>query len=322
MSWEPITKIQNSRLKELYYHDKFLVGRDKLWNVYNSKYTDHPVSQRTVLNDFLKKQEIHQTYNRPTIKRGIIRPILNSTRGYMSLDCVVMKPYNGYTTIYDMVDTFSKRFYAMAFKAQTAKNTIKFIKAFREATPYIKISVIQCDNGSEFQELFKSWCSSEGITLNYSKPHSPWSNIVEKYGGDMKRMLFQALAVEKSNDWVNMLPIIVSNMNMTKNFTTKTTHLELDKSIDKEVHTKAFTLIQNRANKKYRVKAQLGKDIQVWDWVRRLHDYDAARIQKASKRGYYALPVYEVLRVVQSRFPNALPSYKLENIDTKETLPG
>ena len=314
------TTIQEERLHELMYDKKYFVGRDKLWDVYRKTYSDKPVSQRTT-NAWLQKQTIHQTFQRP-LPRGIIKPILNSTPGYMSLDCFQFPSYNGFSIGYNMVDTFTKRYWCLAYKEQTAQNTINFIKEVRRTTPGVKISVIQADQGSEYKEPFASWLKDEGITLIHSKIHSPWSNMIERYGGTCKRMLSQALQATGSSDWVTLLPTIVKNMNTTVSFATKETPLNVDQSSDKLLHKKVFTRIANKAAKSYDVKARGGDDIKLGDFVRKVFDYEGTKIVKPSKRGYFAAQVYEIIEIVPSKYANAMPSFKLRNVDSKEIMKG
>ncbi|KAJ3022363.1 Chromobox protein 3 [Rhizophlyctis rosea] len=82
------------------------------------------------------------------------------------------------------------------------------------------------------------------------------------------------------------------------------------------------TKMENKAAKRYGSKAQRGNDIRVGDWVRKVFNYESSKILKASKRGYFAPDVYIVTSVLPSRYPNALPSYKLVTKDTKQVLTG
>ena len=56
--------------------------------------------------------------------------------------------------------------------------------------------------------------------------------------------------------------------------------------------------------------------------VRRLHDYNASKIVKISKKGYFAPEVYKVTLVIPSKYPNALLSYKLMERETGKVLTG
>ncbi|KAJ3025389.1 hypothetical protein HDV00_012750 [Rhizophlyctis rosea] len=256
------------------------------------------------------------------MKSGIITPILTSKRGYISLDCGQMEPFNGYNTIYHMLDTFSKRTYATAMKAQTAQNNIRFFEETKEKFPNFYISAIQADNGSEFKEPFESWCKQQGHTLACSKPHSPWSNPVERYNATLKRMLSQTMRVSNTKDWPSLLPTVVANMKATVSFATGQTPLSVDQSNDKQLHKEVIQKMENKAAKRYGSKAQRGNDIQVGDWVRKVFDYESLKILKASNRGYFAPEVDEVTSVLPSRYPNALPNYKFDTKDTKQVLTG
>ena len=320
MSFIPANKEQQEKLHDLFYRDKMMVGRDALHEVYHRKYPDDTLSQRSTL-DWLKKPEIYQNFRKPTHTRAAIRPIVAKKRGSISLDCVVMPNYNGYTIIYNCLDIYSRRYYALPFKAQTAENTIEFFKQLQQQYPNFTVSYIQSDLGSEFKEPFHSWAEEQGWTHAYSSPHSPWQNIIERHGGSMKRMLFMAMKADDTSNWVDLLPQVTTNLNNRVSFATGKTPLELDQSTDPELQRQVNTKVQNRKNKQYG-NIRSGTDIAVGDWVKKLHDYDATRIQKASKRGYYGSQVYEVIRVIKSKNPWGLPSYKIANKDTGDEVPG
>jgi|SRR6478609_3195249 len=320
MSFIPADDETKKRLHELYYDKKFFVGRDRLWHVYKEKYSDKPISQRSVL-DWLKHQTIWQQYRVP-LKRGSIAPVVASKRGHLSLDCVQMEPYNGYNTIYNLVDVFSKRLYSKAMKGQTANNTVRFFQEIMEKYPNIKLSVITCDNGSEFKEPFRTWCREQGITLQFTKPHSPQSNPVERYNKTQKTMLNMAMKVDNTSDWVSLLQTIVDNMNSSYSFSTKEVPLALDQSTDKNLHKKVTSIVENRAAKKYGVKTKGGTDITPGSLVRKVLDYDPSKILKKSKTGYFGKEVYKVISVIPSKYPNGLPSYRIAENETGKPLTG
>lgn len=320
MSFTPASKIVIERLKQLYYDDKFFVGRDRLWEVYHQKYKDHWVSQRTVL-DWLKHQDVHQRFQK-TLKKSAIRPMLAKKKGLLSLDCVQMPPFNGYNTLYNMVDILTKRLYSMPFKGQTASNTIKFFESILQKYPNIKISAVRCDNGPEYQEPWKSWMDDHGFKVIYSRPHTPWSNAIERYNGTLKRMLNMAMQANEDTDWVTILPRIVDNINSVTNFSTKKIPLDVDQSEDPNVTNAVAKELQDKASKRYKERAKDDK-VQVGDLVRLVHTYDQTKIStRAAKVGYFGHEIYRVTRVVKSKYPNSLPSFKLVNKDTGIEVPN
>lgn len=320
MSWTPADEEVSKRLHELYYNDKFFVGRDKLWGVYKDKYPDKPVSQRAVL-DWLKHQSIHQTFTKP-LKKASITPIIASKRGLLSLDCMKMENFNGFSVIYAMVDIHTKRLFAMASKKQDAQSTIRFFDEVLQKFPSMKISTIISDNGSEFKEPFHSYVEEKGWTHTYNKPHSPQSNPIERYNATMRSMLGKAMAAENTKDWVSLLPTIISNLNKTISFATGQTPLSLDQSTDSMLNKKATIVVQNKAAKRYGSLSQRGNDILVGDLVRKQWDYEYPRMSKPSGKGYFSPTVYKVTSVVPSKYPNHLPSYKIVERDTGKVMGG
>lgn len=324
MSFQPVDNKQEKQLHDLYYDDKMFVGRDRLWYTYKERYPDEkPPSQRATL-DWLKKQQVHQQFTRP-MKQGIVRPNVVTRRGYMSLDVVVMPNYGGYGYIFNCVDQYTKRYYALPFKQQTAENTIKFFKTLMERDPNFIVTVCQADNGSEFQEPFRSWAESEGIKLLYSKPHSPWSNLIERYGQNMKRMLFQAMTAGNDSNWVALLPTIVSNLNSTYSFALKNAPIVVDQSRDRLLHQQVAQNIHSNVNKRYGAeKAAPTSNLTNGDWVRKVYDYDPTKIShKASKVGYFDPDkIYVVTAVIAGKYARTLPSYKIMDKDTNKVLSG
>lgn len=311
-------KSQTERLQELYYREKNYLGRDALWGVYNSRHPEDHISQRSVLY-WLARQPVHQLHQRP-LKQGIIRPITASVPGSLQIDCKSMTPYKGFTTIFNAIDIFTKEYHAQAYKAQTAQNSIDFIKGLLDAG--VKISMITSDNGAENQEPFQSWLKQQGIAHTFTKARMPWSNgVIERAGGTCGKMLAMAMYAGNTKDWVNLLPIIVKNINNRRSFSSGERPSVLAATNDPELHAKAAQKIQVRANRTYNVKSR-GDDISVGDWVRKQFDYNPSGILKRSKLGYFARQIYIVTRIVPSKFANALPSYKIKLRDTGVELRG
>jgi hypothetical protein len=317
--FKPLDENEAEALHDLYYEKGNIFGRDRLYDLFTRTYPEMTVSRRAVA-DFLNKQEIHQKHQRP-MKRGVVRPTVAKKPGWIQLDCIDMSstPYSGYDTIVNCVDVFSKYYWAYACKGQTVDNIKRAMEAFLDDKMICKF--LQCDNGSSFKGDFPEFCKEKGIVLQYSKPHSPWSNgTIERTGGTNKRLLFQLMKTKGTSDWVSLLPMVCRNMNNARSFSTKQPPSELQ--TDTSLHEDAAATIENRANRQYKQKAK-GPDLEVGDHVRMILDYDAAGIRKASKEGYWKEQISVVTGVVHNRkIANLTASYRLKDLASGEKLKG
>ena len=248
------------------------------------------------------------------MKRGIVRPMLAEKLGSIQLDYIDFSsmPYNGYDAVLNAVDIFSKKYYAFACKGQTVKNTIKGMETFLRMG--MKVTFLQADNGTSFAGDFPDWCKDNNITLQHSKPHSPWSNgVIESKGGSCKRNLFQTMKAKGTNNWLDLLPQIVSNMNNTMTFATGKSPNEIQEN--DELHADVGTRLKTTASRRYKQKS-IAADLQVGDLVRLKVDYDYTKIRKATKTGYWKPEIYEIVSIVKNRkYPNVLDSYRVKQKD-------
>ena len=125
MDYKPLSPESERRLKDLYYSGN-MFGRDRLYYAFKQKFPDDPLNCRA-LYAWLDRQEVHQIHQRPTMKRGIVRPMVAQKLGSVQIDYLDLSknPYNGFNAIMEVVDIFSKKYYAYPCKGQTVANTIK-----------------------------------------------------------------------------------------------------------------------------------------------------------------------------------------------------
>lgn len=320
--FKPLASKDEANLKEFYYKDGNIFGRDKLTWAYKKKFPDSKVSRRAIAN-FLEGQEIHQRYTRPVTSRGTVRPIVTKKPGYIQIDCINMETfsYQGFNCAVQAVDAFSKKVWSYPCKGQTGANVVKALEAFQKDG--MVISYIQSDNGGEFvNENTAAWLqSNSGIVWKTSKPHSPWANgIIESKNGQIKKLLFQLMKTRQDPDWVTLMPLVCKNLNSTMTFATKQSPDELQ--FNTTHHEAAGNMIQASANKRYKTKGR-GNDLSVGDHVRMRLEYDSANIKSAAKLGYYGEEVYKVTDVVHNnKYANITSSYRLVNVATGEKQKG
>ena len=272
--------------------------------------------------DWLKKQELGQLSARPTMKRGIVRPTTSKSLGSIQIDGIDMQSsvYNGFNSVFNVVDIFSKKVYSYPCKGQTAANAIAAMETFMRNG--MKCTYLAADNGGSFLNEFEEWCRDKGITLVHSKPHSPWSmGKIENMNGQIKKLLFSMMQIKQTRDWVTLMPQVTAMTNQTVTFSTGKSPDDVEN--DQTLHEEVGNRIQNTANKKYKGKGNPSQPLQPKDYVRLLLDYDEHKIRKGSKEGYYRKEIYQIVKVVKNRkIANVTDSYKIRNVETDEIMQG
>lgn len=319
--FKPLTETQVDLLKDFVYKDANFFGRDKLFFAFTNKYPKEDVSRRAIWS-WMNKQEVLQLNRRPTMSRGVVRPMVSKKAGWVQIDNIDMtsNSYNGFNYICHAVDLFTKKDYAMAIPSLTVDNMKKCVTQFIKEG--MKVSYMQSDVGSEFKGDFTEFLRDLGIVHKVSKPHSPWSNgTVESRNSAIKRNIFMYLKTSNDTDWVSKLPQIMGNINSTFSYATKDSANSLEANSDD--HEAVGQRLEDAASKRHKGKSSSSKDLQVGDWVRIRLEYDSANIQRKSKVGYWEDDIYEVTKVLKSvKNPHLTASYKLKNKDTGEELKG
>lgn len=321
--FEKLSSEEEEDLHELYYggHN---YGRDKLFWVFQEKYPSGDVSRRAIA-DWLSRQQIHQQYTRPTMTRGVVRPMVTKEIGYIQLDCLNFQSsaFNGFDCVVNAVDVFSRYYWAYPCKGQTGVNVVKALNNF--VANGMKISFISFDNGTEFlNEDVKKWLDDNMIKWRTAKPHTPWSSgSIESSGGVFKKSLFMLMKTKGTKNWVDLLPQVVKNLNSTMKFATKRAPIDLQYSEDNREEAAHRNVAQ--ANRRYKQKAGTRKsgDLVIGDTVRLRIDYDSSNLKKASKLGYWRDEVYEIVNVIQNRkYANLTSNYRIKDKENGEVMKG
>ncbi|KAJ3052678.1 hypothetical protein HK097_005881 [Rhizophlyctis rosea] len=291
--FQPLSPESEERLKKLYYDSPF--GRNRMYHLFKQRYPDDKTSRRAIM-DWMKRQEIWQLSVRPTLKRGVVRPMVSKKLGSIQMDYLDLSsnPYNGFDAIANAVDIFSKKYYAYPCKKQTIENTIKALEKWMSEG--MKISFLQVDNGGSFLGRLPDWCSL------------------------FKKTLFMLMKTRNTNDWVSLTPGIVKSINSTMTFATKKSSDEIEDNA--ELHESVGDMIQRNANKRFKQKGSEA-DLKVDQFVRRRMEYNQTGITKGTKVGFWSKEIYQVVKVVHNRKnPNITASYKIKNIDNNSVTSG
>ena len=113
MSFKPLTPESKERVKDLYQANP--LGRDRLYQMFKEKYPDDKTSRRAIY-DYMSRTEVHQLSMRPTMKRGIVRPMVTKSLGSVQLDYLDFSfiPWNGFNAVCNAVDIFSKKLFCFS----------------------------------------------------------------------------------------------------------------------------------------------------------------------------------------------------------------
>jgi hypothetical protein len=205
---------QTELLRRLYYDEKLLVGRDRLWHYVTEHYPEFQISRREV-NKWLKLQKPTQLTARPPTRQHTTLMDIKK-EGYMSCDLKLMASDRGYNYIFGLCDVSSRFTYAHPIRNKTPTATRDALKYLLD-THSIKCTLLRSDNGGEFQSEFTQFLKDRGIVQLFSAPHSPWQNRCERQFGTLSTMMKRNEIATGSKAWVSVLPKIIDAMNATVN---------------------------------------------------------------------------------------------------------
>ncbi len=313
MSWAPLTDEERKQVDSVYA--TFKGGRDGLWAAVKRKFPDSEISQRTILNDYLKYQTEYQTHVKPP-KPNSVAPLQITQPGYWQCDNVSMRTFSdsGWVGFFHMIDGFTKLGYGKPLRSEEEQETTdaakKCIEEIRAAD--MKISVIQCDNGSTFQQVFRDMLESFGIKIVYSQVARAQANaFVERRGGVYKTQLYKMMEAAGDKKWVKNFQTVIANVNATKSVATGFSPDELSKGSEEEL-AQAAAMIKGTIAKRYKtgvVSTPLFKGQNVR--VKRIR----SRFQKPGLLGYYSKPIYKVVQRLDSTYANMLASYRIADAE-------
>lgn len=317
-NWDPLTADDYTKLKAFYYEKKNILGRDRLWYAYRQAHPESQISQRTLLNEFLKKQELWQ---RTTIapKKGSIRPIISKEVGNYQIDCMNLSAisYNGYRYIVSAVDILTKRLFAMAIKTQTQQSVVDFLKEMKRL-PDIQIKSFHSDNGTEFQGLVQSWATTNEVKWTFGRAGRPeGQGQIERMNHTTKRMLYAAMRIGDKN-WPSILPQLVENINNTMSFATKKSPLEVQNAAEEDKE-RVYDYIKS---KKMKSRRGFEPEFQLGDHVRLLIPSESSDIRRRAKIGYFGSELFEVVAKSKKVHEGFVDSYKLKNLQTGGIIKG
>ena len=150
----PISSDIKEKLEDLYYNQKNIFGRDKLYYLAREKGID--VSRRQ-LWEWLKSQMLHQLYMPAEESKELQSTVLNKPHDQIGIDLIDMSNYlyDNYKYILTAIDLFSKKAYSIALKDKSQKEINKAIKEIiKESQPK---SIRSDKEAILFQKNFKKF---------------------------------------------------------------------------------------------------------------------------------------------------------------------
>jgi hypothetical protein len=302
---------QKQLIIQLYQDPAFgLNSLQKFYAKLQDKYLGIP---RALVHDVLESIPTYQQF-KPAIKQdSTTRPIV-SKRPYsrIQIDLIDFSKLsthnNGYKWILTIIDTFSKKAWAYKLKNKTADQVWQQLEHFLDQIPNDqKISIIQSDNGTEFQGIVSEELEKRGIKQIFSSPYHPQSQgAVESFNGQLKRLLARVFAQNKSKNWIDYLDDVLKNYNESLHGTTNHKPDEVaNQDVSAHVVADVKDNIEQKAKQKISYATSFKDDLHIGDWVRvSLYSSKDTIKNKLSKRNLnpkYSKEVYEINKVIRPR---------------------
>ena len=258
-----LTDKQTEVIKNIYYVEGQVVGRDKLYKLVSAE--DETITRRQI-QGWLRKQKIYQL-NKPTQKDTTIKAIIvNEPFKFYQIDLIDYsnKPDFKFKYILTCIDVFSKKAYAVAMVNKSEGITMRALEKIIDKQMGMKPSVIYSDNGKEFGTLMTNTLKERGIKHLHSKPNIPQSNgIIESFNKTFKTGLVRIGETENHNKhWSSNIQKVLYNYNKQYHSTIKMA----PNDVDNETKAEVLENITNRAKK--RNTWQSSHNIEVGDRVR------------------------------------------------------
>ena len=216
-----ISKEMDKAMKDIYYKDGIVIGRDALFTLVNERLNPKGIKvPRQTVRDWLRKQEVYQLYyqQRGDSKAGHFPLLLPFTNISVDLIDTAQKQMKGNVThLLVCVDNFSRYVYIETLNNKTSQNVAKKMeRILRKIQQDFDRQVKVCfhDQGSEFVgKQFQQLLENEDIESKVSVAQVPSSNgMVERAIGSIKRLYTKRTRV-KGGDRADSIPGALKSYN-------------------------------------------------------------------------------------------------------------
>ncbi len=205
----------NTEVLEKLYNDPLtgFVGADKLMKV--AKQT-HPDMYWTLpmVKEFLANQSTSQLHK---TKKKVFIPITAPYAGYnyqMDLMDMGKIKYKIYRFVLCVIDVYSRFAWAIALKDKTAESVAEgFEKILQDGVP-VKVG---SDNGKEFLNSKMKAIMDKNKIIHFTAEKGDHSKMgmIERFNRTIRSKITLYMTAKDTNDWVSVLPSLVSNYNNT-----------------------------------------------------------------------------------------------------------
>lgn len=303
-----LNREQLNLINDVYYKQKFVFGRDKLYQYLRTNHIDANISRRQVA-EWLAAQEMNQLHKDPKVKKPktVKSTVLKEPHNTLAVDLIDVQniAVDGYKFIFNGIDMFSRKLYSVPIhKKSESPNALKKI------LPQIpNLKHVRSDNGGEFKSArFKKVLTDNKVKQIFSESYTPQSNgMIERANRVLKRAINKLINYDDKFNWVKSLDIVVSNINKT---VSRGTNKSPD-MVEEEFKKKNNKFIEDVYAYQIKQKSNtLAKPmfIPLFDKVRIYQPSDKFKSLKWSKE------VYTVEKVIKPTKPYGAYEYKLKGL--------
>ena len=212
----------NSYLKKIFY-DLEMGGFNKQ-NLKNYAMSKGIPSK--AVDEWYSKQEVAQLH-KPVVAKNFY-PIVGEL-GHYNVDLTFYEQYKtknkGYFVILTCIEITTRRAYARILKNKSAKSVAGAMQEIiEEATKWTPFRVVFSDQGSEFQNEFKSLLKKNGIEYYSTNSDDHRANgMIERFNRTLRGRIERYMTANNTLSYHEQLQKIVENYNNTVHSSIKTT---------------------------------------------------------------------------------------------------
>ena len=303
------------QLKDIYFNlgegAAYSGGTDVLMRAFRKKYPNSNISKKMVQN-FLEHEvsySLHRSARRNFKRNKIYVSGLNSQWCTDLADLgAYSKKNRGFRYILLVMDVFSRYAYAEPLKMKNSTQTLAAFKKIVEragATPIL----LQSDMGGEFtNDLIQAYLKSKKIRFFISQGIKK-NSVCERAIRSIKERLHRYFDVTHDRKWVSILQQLITSYNATFHRSIGMAPDDVNFYNSKEVYERLYGKRARRQTPK------LQKD----DYVRMSR---LLRFTDKSFENRWSRALYKVARGPFFPQHGERPMYEIEEIDTKEKVPG
>ena len=168
---------QKDLLHKLWYTDKLLFGRDKVFQFVKKNHPEAGISRRMV-QSWLDQQPVYQKTKPPPPKQRISAIAIDKPR-YFCVDLAgPLHRDQGYNYYLGFIEVSTRKLFTRPLKNKTAIDARDAVKDIIDREG-LSVSLVRSDGGSEFKAEFTEFLKDRDIKQIFSTPASPWQNVIE-----------------------------------------------------------------------------------------------------------------------------------------------